>query len=70
MLLDGTEYHLVLSTPGTSEYTAATIREGTDVGFNSYAFRDGTAQRSSDSGTTWAAPYAFSPVDNQWYFTL
>ncbi len=66
-LVNGTSYNLRLTTPSGTEYTAAPIREGTDVGLMSTAFRDGSGQ-SSGNGTTWADLYQYSPVDIQFYF--
>ena len=66
-LANGTAYNLRLTTPAGTTYTAAPIREGTDVGLHSVAFRDGSGQRSSN-GTSWADLYAYSPVDLQFYF--
>ena len=66
-LVAGTTYGLVLTTAGTSAYTAAPIREGTDVGMASPAFRGGSGQRSSD-GARWVDLFDRSPVDLQFYF--
>jgi hypothetical protein len=66
-LASGTAYNLRLTTASGTTYTAAPIREGTDVGLQSYAFRDGSGQGSSN-GTSWADLYAYSPVDLQFYF--
>ena len=63
----GRTYNLRLTTPSGTTYTSAPIREGTDVGLLSLAFRDGSGQ-SSSNGTTWADLYAYSPVDIQFYF--
>ncbi len=66
-LVAGTTYDLVLTTAASSAYTAAPIREGTDVGMASPAFRDGTGQGSSD-GSRWTDLFDRSPVDLQFYF--
>ena len=66
-LASGTAYNLRLATASGTTYTAAPIREGTDQGLQSYAFRDGSGQGSSN-GTSWADLYAYSPVDLQFYF--
>ena len=66
-LASGTAYNLRLTTASGTTYTAAPIREGTDQGLQSYAFRDGSGQGSSN-GTSWADLYAYSPVDLQFYF--
>ena len=66
-LTDRTTYDLVLTTASTSTYTAAPLREGTDVGLFSYAFRDGTGQGSSN-GSDWSNLFDKSPVDLQFYF--
>jgi hypothetical protein len=66
-LVDGTSYNLRLMTPAGTAYTAAPIREGSDVGLRSVAFRDGSGQGSSN-GTSWADLYAYSPVDLQFFF--
>jgi hypothetical protein len=65
-LVAGTTYDLVLTTAATSAYTAAPIREGTDVGMASFAFRDGTGQSSPD-GSRWTDLFDRSPVDLQFY---
>ena len=66
-LVDGSSYNLRLTTAAGTAYTSAPIREGTDVGLRSLAFRDGSGQ-SSSNGTSWADLYAYSPVDIQFYF--
>ncbi len=66
-LADKTTYDLVLTTAPTSTYTAAPLREGTDVGLLSWAFRDGSGQRSSN-GSNWSNLFEKSPVDLQFYF--
>lgn len=66
-LVAGTTYDLVLTTAPTSTYTAAPIREGTDVGMASFAFRGGTGQ-SSQNGSDWKDLFDRSPVDLQFYF--
>ncbi len=66
-LANGTAYNLRLATASGTTYTSAPIREGTDVGLLSPAFRDGSGQ-SSSNGTSWADLYAYSPVDIQFYF--
>jgi hypothetical protein len=63
----GTTYDLVLTTAPTSTYTVAPIREGTDIGMESFAFREGTGQRSAD-GISWSDLFDKSPVDLQFYF--
>lgn len=65
-LVAGTTYDLVLTTLRSSVYTAAPIREGTDVGMESLAFRDGVGQSSSD-GSRWVDLFDRSPVDLQFY---
>jgi hypothetical protein len=66
-LANGAAYNLRLTTATGTTYTSAPIREGTDVGLLSTAFRDGSGQ-SSSNGTSWADLYAYSPVDIQFYF--
>lgn len=66
---NGSGYNVRLSCAGTSEYTAACIRDGLDVGFGSYAFRDGSGQRTTD-GSSWSNLYLYSPVDIQFYLTV
>ncbi len=66
-LAAGTTYDLVLTTAPSSTYTAAPIREGTDVGLESFAFREGTAQGSPD-GSRWTDLFDKSPTDLQFYF--
>ena len=66
-LAAGTTYDLVLSTAASSTYTAAPIREGTDIGMESFAFREGTGQATTD-GSRWVDLFDRSPVDLQFYF--
>lgn len=65
-MVAGTTYDLVLTTAASSVYTAAPIREGTDVGMASRAFRDGTGQGTRD-GRDWKDLFDRSPVDLQFY---
>jgi hypothetical protein len=65
-LAAGTTYDLVLNAAESSAYTAAPIREGTDVGMASMAFRDGTGQGTRD-GSRWTDLFDRSPVDLQFY---
>jgi hypothetical protein len=66
-LVAGTTYDLLLTTAATSVYTAAPIREGTDVGMASFAFRGGSGQ-ASPNGNDWKDLFDRSPVDLQFYF--
>ncbi|MFH0980638.1 MAG: hypothetical protein V2A79_03755 [Planctomycetota bacterium] len=67
VLANGQTYNLRLSTGFGVTYACVPIREGTDSGLLSYAFRDGSGQRTTD-GVTWADLYPWSPVDLQFYF--
>ena len=67
-LTAGVTYDLVLTTLSSSNYTAAAIREGTDVGFApSLSFPDGIAQETT-TGSTWTLVYASSRMQLQFYF--
>ena len=65
-LANGSTYNLRLSTASGTTYTATPIREGTDVGFRSFVFSDGLAQRTSN-GSSWAAFYQWAGLDLQFY---
>ena len=65
-LVDGQTYNLRLSTGSGVTYVAIPIREGTDSGFGSYAFRDGDGQMTTN-GSSWSNCYPYSPVDLQFY---
>lgn len=67
ILVPGTQYMLRLSCGAATKYTAAPVRQGDDSGMLSFAFREGSGQRTTD-GSTWSDLYAFSPVDIQFYF--
>jgi hypothetical protein len=67
VLTNGASYNLRLSTAGDTSYTTVPVREGTDAGFRSERFTDGSGQRTTD-GATWRDMYAWSPVDLQFYF--
>lgn len=79
LLTAGSTYHLRFSTDSSTNYWMAPNREGYDSGDNggsgnttglrSFQFREGGAQETTNSGGSWAAPYTFSPVDYQFYFT-
>lgn len=57
---------LLLTTAASSTWTAAPIREGTDVGFApSLGFPGGTAQVSTDNGGTWHEMYSAPVLDLQ-----
>jgi hypothetical protein len=66
VLRSGASYDLELTTTSRSAYTASPIREGTDVGLRSDAFRDGSAESSLD-GSRWSELYRPSPTDLQFY---
>ena len=66
-LVNGATYNLRLSTASGTTYTATPIREGTDVGFRSFVFSDGVAQRTTN-GSSWAALYQWAGLDLQFYF--
>lgn len=59
---------LRLSTPSSSAYTAAPIRDGAESGFAPVlGFPDGIYQVSSNNGATWADPYSGGILDLQFY---
>ncbi len=66
-LAKGVRYNLRLSTGSGTEYTTIPLREGTDSGFASYRFTDGSGQRSTNGGRSWANLYEWSPVDLQFF---
>jgi hypothetical protein len=66
-LKNGVRYDLRLSTYSGTTYTTIPIREGTDAGFISHRFTDGSGQRMVD-GAHWGDLYRWSPVDLQFYF--
>jgi hypothetical protein len=65
-LAKGSTYNIRLSTASGSTYTATPIQEGTDLGFRSFVFSDGLAQRTTN-GSSWAALYQWAPLDLQFY---
>lgn len=65
VLTNGQSYNLVLKTSSGTEYTAAPLQEGTSKGMRSYAFTDGTGQRSA--GSSWSGLYG-AEADVQFYF--
>ncbi len=65
-LAKGSTYSIRLSTASGTTYTATPIREGTDVGFRSFVFGDGQAQRTTN-GSSWAALYQWAQLDLQFY---
>jgi len=67
VLIAGTTYDLRLSTAGDTEYTTVPLREGTDKGFGSAVFGDGSGQRTTN-GRDWSNLYDASPVDLQFVF--
>jgi hypothetical protein len=55
VLATGVSYHLVLSSPADTQYSAYPIRKGQDKGFSNYTlFPDGYAQYSTTGGASWA----------------
>lgn len=70
-LVNGQTYDLVLSAPSGNQFSMVPIRHTDDftVALNSWAFREGTGQRSTDNGATWSNLYLYSPVNTQFYFT-
>jgi hypothetical protein len=66
-LATGSTYNLRLSTASDTTYTATPIRDGRDVGFLSFAFNDGSAQRTTN-GSSWADLYQWAGLDLQFYF--
>jgi hypothetical protein len=69
VLSNGSSYHLKISTASGTSYTTFPVRAGTDKGFASYAFPDGTGQATTN-GSSWTDMYAYSHEDMQFYFTL
>jgi hypothetical protein len=67
ILKNGVRYQLRLWTYSGTTYTTIPIREGTDAGFVSHRFTDGSGQRTVD-GSNWSNLYKWSPVDLQFYF--
>ncbi len=67
VLSDGASYSLRLSTAASTEYTTFPLREGTDIGFESRTFTDGSGQFTTN-GSSWTDLYQWSPVDLQFYF--
>lgn len=80
ILTAGSTYHLRLSTNSATTYVVVPNREGWDTGdfggnsnptgLRSHQFREGGVQKTTNSGGSWSALYAFSPVDMQFYFTV
>jgi hypothetical protein len=68
MLRNGQTYNLRLSSPEGTQYSMVPIRDGSDFGIRSYAFRDGRGQMTTNGGARWQALYRFSPVNTQFYF--
>jgi hypothetical protein len=66
-LTNGATYNLLLSTASGTQYSMTPIRNGSDVGFSSYAFSEGTGQYSTDGGSTWNDLYPYSPENMQFY---
>ena len=76
-LVNGTTYHLRLTTASDTTYAMVPLREGTDsgdaggpgnpTGFRSTRFTDGDGQKTTDGGATWSNLYQYSPVDLQFY---
>ena len=66
-LAKGTRYNLRLSTGSGTEYTTIPLREGTDSGLASFRFVDGSGQRTTNGGRSWANLYEWSPVDLQFF---
>jgi hypothetical protein len=69
VLQNGQTYNLRLSAPAGTQFSMVPIRSGADIGFQSYAFPNGTGQKTTD-GTTWSDLYPYSPENTQFYFTL
>jgi hypothetical protein len=69
VLTAGTTYNLRVSTSSDTKYAAVPLRveDDTSPAWASPAFRDGSAQRTSD-GSAWAAVYAYARLDLQFYF--
>jgi hypothetical protein len=66
-LAKGARYNLRLSTGSGTEYTTIPLREGTDSGLASLRFTDGSGQRTTNGGRSWANLYEWSPVDLQFF---
>lgn len=67
ILVPGTQYMLRLSCGAATKYTAAPLRQGDDSGVLSFAFREGSGQRTTN-GSTWTDLDATSASDIQFYF--
>jgi len=67
VLTNGASYNLRVSTAAGTTYTAFPVRAGTDKGFLSYVFPDGTGQFTTN-GSTWTDLYLYSHEDLQFYF--
>jgi hypothetical protein len=66
VLTSGSTYDLRLSTASGTTYTATPVREGSDIGFGSFVFRDGSAQHTTN-GSTWTELYLWGALDFQFY---
>jgi hypothetical protein len=65
-LAKGSTYNIRLSTASGTTYTATPIRDGWDVGFRSFVFNDGAAQKTTN-GSSWANLYQWAGLDLQFY---
>ena len=74
-LENGKTYNLVLTAPSGTQLSMVPLHHTQDntsdsyggSRLNSWAFRDGVGQKSTDGGSTWAAFYQWSPVNMQFY---
>jgi hypothetical protein len=68
VLQAGSTYNVRISTSADTTYVAVPLRELDDASpvWSSRAFRDGSAQRTSD-GSSWADVYAYGRLDLQFY---
>ena len=64
VLAKGSTYNLRVSTAAGTAYTTIPVLEGTDEGFSSKVFSDGSGQQTTN-GSSWSDIYAWSPVDLQ-----
>jgi len=54
----------------TQDNTTDASSEPLKTRLQSYAFRDGTAQRSTNGGTSWSSLYSSTPTSLPWFLTV
>jgi len=60
-------YNRRRTTGSGTESTTIPVRGGTDSGLTSFRFTDGSGQRTTNGGRSWANLYEWSPVDLQFF---